>query len=1065
MWVVVLAVAASVASERLLLPALVVVGGFWSVRWLASGRPTVRTPLDVPIVLLVLLLPVTLWATAWPEITIPQVYRLLTGIGLYYALVNWATSPGRLRVLLVGAVGSGVFLALLSFVSVRWFDWKLSIAPHSLYQSLPLLVADTIHPNVMAGYLVLLIPYPSSLLLFHSQHLAWPVRGFLGMTVLVMGGVILLSLSRGALVALVATMLVITILRWRKGGLLLAGTAGAGLVVLFPSGWSTVLAALERSHRLEMWVRALAMLQDFPLTGIGMGAFLPTVEVLYPFAPAIREDLPHAHNLFLQVGIDLGIVGLLAWCALVGAVSIVAWQGYRQCQKIDTPLMTGLAAGVLGSQVALVVHGLGDAITWGMVRPSVVPWALWGMGAALWRLTRATHSVSQNHQGGGPRWWPPPWHSRWLVKGGILVVGVAVLVAGPALVAHALGNVAMLGFRNALLEHANPLPLDRPAYVYIQGDPRAPLAAPSVTAERHFFERALNLAPQSRSLRWGLGRLLLATGDAPPAAQVLAPVVPGTRFNPLLQQDILLATASAFDDQPERVIALSESLPQKTLTVFPSPPSPLVGDVVAWSYLQLQGAQRNALDAAQQARPMDLYANYHLWKRAVRAGRPALAASYQSALQAFPLDAIKPADERLLPSITDVIPLLEDDGLWQGYTTLYVAAFLVWQYPEAPSVGHLLEHLIARAPGHSVWPFYLGEWYHRQGKLAQAERAYRQALGGHYPYERARLRLGMIAEAQASSAALAPPSQEALLMQAATWYDQYLAAVPADLAGLTSMVRVCAALEGAGAGPEPCNQTATRVQEARSSLAPSSPLHRASSSTPLLRSPSATLQGILDEMTNQHRVVAELLNVPEEHLSLGENLAANGELDRWNRGTPEDWSWIEGFNQILFSRANFTMGAETVFPFEGQRSARIHGFWVQNQPGKWQAMTALRSRVAHTDAQLSGAGVSQGWYVLSFSYRTVSLQVKPHVRAWEAPDPWWLALPDTYGTWRRAVIVAQNQLPWDQEFIPIIQSYAPGILEVDALEVRPISVAPPFAVVLDAPKFRVLPAIEGTSNE
>ncbi len=104
-WVVAAAVAASFVMPGLLLYAVLVEAIFWPLRWLAAGYLTRRTPLDWPIFLLALMLPVTLWATSAPEITIPQVYRLLSGIGLYYAIVNWGSSERRLKWL-----GGGVFL-------------------------------------------------------------------------------------------------------------------------------------------------------------------------------------------------------------------------------------------------------------------------------------------------------------------------------------------------------------------------------------------------------------------------------------------------------------------------------------------------------------------------------------------------------------------------------------------------------------------------------------------------------------------------------------------------------------------------------------------------------------------------------------------------------------------------------------------------------------------------------------------------------------------------------------------------------------------------------------------
>ena len=38
------------------------------------------------------------------------------------------------------------------------------------------------------------------------------------------------------------------------------------------------------------------------------------------------------------------------------------------------------------NQVALVTHGIVDAVTWGMVRTAVIVWTLWGLAAASKRI-------------------------------------------------------------------------------------------------------------------------------------------------------------------------------------------------------------------------------------------------------------------------------------------------------------------------------------------------------------------------------------------------------------------------------------------------------------------------------------------------------------------------------------------------------------------------------------------------------------------------------------------------------------------------------------------------------
>jgi len=114
-----LCVLGSMISTRMLPWAVAIGLCFWLVRWLAYGYLTKRTPADLSITLLSFMVPVTLWATALPEITHPQVYRLLIGILLYYAVVNWTTTTQRFRLVTTSIIFAGMMLAFYATISVN----------------------------------------------------------------------------------------------------------------------------------------------------------------------------------------------------------------------------------------------------------------------------------------------------------------------------------------------------------------------------------------------------------------------------------------------------------------------------------------------------------------------------------------------------------------------------------------------------------------------------------------------------------------------------------------------------------------------------------------------------------------------------------------------------------------------------------------------------------------------------------------------------------------------------------------------------------------------------------
>jgi putative inorganic carbon (HCO3(-)) transporter len=389
-------------TDRFLLPAVVAAGFFWPLRRVATGRFTRRTPLDLPNLILIGIGLVSLAVSIAPDVTGVQVLRLFFGILLYYALVNWLDRPGRLSLAADLAALGGLSLALVGPLFTRWFGVKLSFIPAGVYTLFPQPANGIVHPNVLAGSLALLLPLSLGLLAFGWAKLT-PLERILhlsagaGMTV-----ALILTQSRGAWLGSAAALLILLLLRWKRGWVL---AVGAGVIVVIAVIWVGLAKAAEflsnsgsisgAGLRMEIWSRAAAMIQDFPLTGIGMGNFSPVVDWLYPLVSVAPGEVVHAHNLFLQIAVDLGLPGLLAWLAAWIAIWVAIWQTYRRSQSAGARWTAGLAAGLLAGQAALGVHGLLDAVMWGMVRPAILVWVIWGLAIAAANLSISAAQPAQ----------------------------------------------------------------------------------------------------------------------------------------------------------------------------------------------------------------------------------------------------------------------------------------------------------------------------------------------------------------------------------------------------------------------------------------------------------------------------------------------------------------------------------------------------------------------------------------------------------------------------------------------------------------------------------------------
>jgi putative inorganic carbon (HCO3(-)) transporter len=420
LWFLAVPIALLILPHRLAPWGLIVISLLWPIRWLARRHVTVRTPVDVYVLGLLVMIPVALYASVDLARSRIILYQILAGVALFYGLVNALRSERdvwRMAFLLVLG-GGGV--ALIAPLGTTWHMAKLFNLP-GIYQRFPRLLPDLIHPNVLAGALVLIIPIGISLLLGprwsnlsrggsctrpgRPQGIA-PTTGFeytrqnlslrlaLGLVLALMLVITALTQSRGAYLALaVGTLLLaVAVNRWF---LILGLVAGLGLAAAIQRVGMDTLADLllttsalqGRAGRQEVWSRAMFMIQDFPYTGIGLGTFGKVVPVMYPlFLAGPDADVPHAHNLFLQVAVDLGLPGLVAFTALFGGALIAAWKAYRAYGARREAGPRSLALGLLVSLLIMGIHGLTDAVTWG-TKPAVIPWCIMGLTMALYRVS------------------------------------------------------------------------------------------------------------------------------------------------------------------------------------------------------------------------------------------------------------------------------------------------------------------------------------------------------------------------------------------------------------------------------------------------------------------------------------------------------------------------------------------------------------------------------------------------------------------------------------------------------------------------------------------------------
>ncbi|MHB0879227.1 MAG: O-antigen ligase family protein [Anaerolineae bacterium] len=430
-WLLVLALA-----PFLLLPSMeraglvLVLPVLWVVVGLARRRLLPGTPLDWPLALMAFMVLVSAAVTYDLSLSLPKIAGMVLGVAIFRVVAQSRRAP-LLPLALLLAIGCGV--AGMGLLVTQWVNKVpilapvLSRLPRSLTSPLP--GTETgVNPNEVAGALLWVVPVVTCVLVgclrarrrldaAVGRRLAAALVVALTAAALLTGGVLLLTQSRSAYLALAATgslaLLLLFPRRWRPAlvaCIALAAVVGAALLltgVASPvlagfsggqgDGGAAALSSLEQ--RAEVWSRAIYGLQDFPFTGMGMNTFRRIVHVLYPlFLIGPDVDIAHAHNEFLQAGLDLGLPGLVAFVSLyMGAFWMLARSARAAARSdeastepaslaslLDEPPLArlvpiGLAAGLF----AHMLYGLTDAIALG-AKPGAVFWLMLALSARVY---------------------------------------------------------------------------------------------------------------------------------------------------------------------------------------------------------------------------------------------------------------------------------------------------------------------------------------------------------------------------------------------------------------------------------------------------------------------------------------------------------------------------------------------------------------------------------------------------------------------------------------------------------------------------------------------------------
>lgn len=197
-------------------------------------------------------------------------------------------------------------------------------------------------PNSAGGLYAVLIALLLPLLLFGfrsakgtKRSIIWQIVIWIGKVILQLIGwallllflaTIIMSGSRGAMLGLVASLLIMFLIHnhW-VSNINYFVLLGAGL--LFPTYQFTLYSlytGIVDETRYVIFQNALELFKMVPFTGLGLGNFAPAYWYFF------HEEFNHAHNIYLNTAVELGIIGLILFTILGASFVFYGFQYARQ---------------------------------------------------------------------------------------------------------------------------------------------------------------------------------------------------------------------------------------------------------------------------------------------------------------------------------------------------------------------------------------------------------------------------------------------------------------------------------------------------------------------------------------------------------------------------------------------------------------------------------------------------------------------------------------------------------------------------------------------------------------
>ena len=207
--------------------------------------------------------------------------------------------------------------------------------------------------------------------------------------VLLLTGCLIWTQSKGAILGLLGGLVLLAVIHWKRRSILwgLSGVAVVSIASFLFISWEhlrdiLMLSDVASQDRMGMWKTAWAMIQARPLQGHGLNTFMANYGA---YSPDNSHNPAYAHNCFLQMAAETGMIGLGAFLLFIGRAGSVMWKALEIPPKSlppDASTLRTVLAGLVGAIAAFLIQSAFDTNFYAL-RQAALFWTFTGMAMGL----------------------------------------------------------------------------------------------------------------------------------------------------------------------------------------------------------------------------------------------------------------------------------------------------------------------------------------------------------------------------------------------------------------------------------------------------------------------------------------------------------------------------------------------------------------------------------------------------------------------------------------------------------------------------------------------------------